>query len=358
MSKASFCTVIVSILAFLLALLLFFFLFFSITEYRPEAIEELKPLAEASQSSELPASLNLLSWNIGYCGLNSDTDFFLEGGEQRRSPELPRQEASLSHILSFLQDRSPDVAFLQEVDRRSSRSHKIDQAQQITEELDDYHSYFALNYNCLFVPAPLSAPLAKMRSGVQLLSRYPVELAQRHRLPGSYNWPVRLFHLKRCALISRVPSAIQGRDWVLINLHLSAYGNGSQRRQQLDYLKEYMLKQYQQGHFVIAGGDWNSLFPGVSKKQFGSYETDEEHLFWLQSIPEGWTPENWQWCYDRSVPTSRSLDRPYMKGENFTAVIDGFLISPNLEMDSVQGWDLGFLESDHNPVSIRVSIKQ
>ena len=108
---------------------------------------------------------------------------------------------------------------------------------------------------------------------------------------------------------------------------------------------------------MVVGGDWNSMFPGTGKEDFGSYTTSEENLFWVQTIPEGWTPDDWQWCYDADVPTARTLEQPYKAGENFTCIIDGFLVSPNLRVDEVQGYNLRFEHSDHNPVAITVSIR-
>jgi hypothetical protein len=38
-------------------------------------------------------------------------------------------------------------------------------------------------------------------------------------------------------------------------------------------------------------------------------------------------------------------------------VIDGFILSPNVELKNVETMDLGFANSDHNPVLINVSLK-
>lgn len=348
------------------ALVLVFVLFlvvFSLTEYRPESLAAVPALYDGAASSaeglrqngDPPESLRILSWNIGYGGLNAGTDFFLEGGAQRKPPPEAEQQASLQRVAAFLARQDPDIALLQEVDSNSRRSYRVDQTALMAGALPDHDSRYALNYKCLFVPVPPAAPIGRVRSGVQTLGRFPPVSAERHSLPGEPSWPVRLFHLKRCALVTRFPSAVPGRDWIIINLHLSAYGDGTQRQQQLAYLKAFIQDRYREGHYVVAGGDWNSLFPGLSRDQFGPYETAEEHLFWLQRIPEGWTPGGWQWCYDPAVPTSRSLDRPYREGRNFTAVIDGFLVSPNLAVEEVEGVPLGFRDSDHNPVLVTVA---
>ncbi|MFB6364179.1 hypothetical protein ACFCP7_08960 [Paenibacillus elgii] len=52
-------------------------------------------------------------------------------------------------------------------------------------------------------------------------------------------------------------------------------------------------------------------------------------------------------------PSVRTLDTAYRPWINFLAVIDGFLVSPNVEIVDVTGHDLNFEHSDHNPVTGR-----
>ena len=37
-------------------------------------------------------------------------------------------------------------------------------------------------------------------------------------------------------------------------------------------------------------------------------------------------------------------------------VIDGFILSPNVQLDEVKVLDEGFANSDHNPVSLQVTL--
>ena len=56
-----------------------------------------------------------------------------------------------------------------------------------------------------------------------------------------------------------------------------------------------------------------------------------------------------------SAPTCRLLDQPY--NENCQLyVIDGFILSPNVELREIKTVDLGFEYSDHNPVRIAVTL--
>ncbi|MBI9106516.1 MAG: endonuclease/exonuclease/phosphatase family protein [Spirochaetales bacterium] len=349
--------IIITIIASVVAAFILFLSFFTLTEYRPDEITELIPRNGIRAESSAPGGLNLLSWNLGYCGLDSETDFFMEGGSQKGRNSIDAHREALDDIIGFISKQEPDICFLQEVDTKSHRSYKIDQSYVLASSFGDYEQYYGKNYSCAFVPMPIQAPIGKVESGILTMSRFSINESSRHSLPGSYSWPVKVFHLKRCAVVSILPSAVSGKFWYLINIHLSAYGNGSMRAQQLEYLRTFMTERYNEGHYVVIGGDWNSMFPGVTMDDFGDYTTPEEYLFWVQKIPENWTPSNWQWCYDNNVPTSRSLEQPFKEGENFTTLIDGFLVSPNLKVRDVKAYNLKFKSSDHNPTTITVSIR-
>ncbi|OQY39190.1 MAG: hypothetical protein B6229_04390 [Spirochaetaceae bacterium 4572_7] len=341
----------------IIGLVVVFLLFITIAEYRPQDQENAIVIKDGQSVSENVSSLSLVTWNIGYAGLDKDTDFVLDGGTMGCPRSQEAVEEAMSGISDTLAMLNSDVYILQEVDRSSSRTGKIDEADRISSLFSDHDAYFAPNYKALIVPFPLSDPIGKVDSGILTLSEYNTDTAVRWQLPGYYDWPVRTIHLKRCALETRIPSTTPGIDWVILNVHLTAYGDGSMRVEQLAFLKEMMNKYYNEGHYVIIGGDWNSLFPGVTKEQFGSYTTVEENLGWLQAIPDSWTPEGWQWAFDMDVPTCRTLDDSFVPGENLVCLIDGFLVSPNVSIDRVIGHNIGFEHSDHNPVSMEVSIK-
>ena len=60
-----------------------------------------------------------------------------------------------------------------------------------------------------------------------------------------------------------------------------------------------------------------------------------------------------------SAPTCRSLDQPYAGAdkESFQYyLIDGFIVSANIQVNSLATQDLGFVNSDHNPVLMMVTL--
>lgn len=343
----------------LVSAFILFLLTISLTAYRPSEILPLENIGESPLLYEtIPQELTITSWNIGYGGLGFESDFVLDGGKMGKPESRDQVEKNLKGIAETLDSFNSDILLLQEVDTKSNRSFGINQVERITALRPGYHAWFARNYKALFIPYPLNSPLGRVNSGILTLSRFSAESSQRLQLPGNYSWPVKLFYPVRCAQVTRFPAESGERDWYIINVHLSAYDKGGNLRiQQLKYLRELMLKLYNEGHYVIAGGDWNSLFPGSDLKDFGEYTTGEDDLFWIQSIPESWTPEGWQWGIDSSIATCRTLEKPYVKGENLNVVIDGFLLSPNLELKGVKGLDLNFQNSDHNPVTLTVKTK-
>ena len=69
-------------------------------------------------------------------------------------------------------------------------------------------------------------------------------------------------------------------------------------------------------------------------------------------------PEGFSFAFDDSVPTSRLLNEPYSHQPETTQlyVIDGFLLSPNVQVDSVETLDLDFRYTDHNPVLLEATL--
>ena len=70
--------------------------------------------------------------------------------------------------------------------------------------------------------------------------------------------------------------------------------------------------------------------------------------------------DGWQLLTDATVPTCRSLDQPYEGADkdNFQFyVIDGFIVSDNIQVEELKTLDLDFANSDHNPVVLKFTLK-
>ena len=115
-----------------------------------------------------------------------------------------------------------------------------------------------------------------------------------------------------------------------------------------------MLADYDKGNFVIAGGDWNQNPPGYQPG--GNYNGHKFFKSEVQMNPD-FMPAGWNWAYDNSAPTNRQNYQAYIKGENGTTCLDYYLTSPNVEILETRVIDLEFVNSDHNPVFLKIRLK-
>jgi len=328
--------------------------FISITDYRPKDVVRVAIDSFGGNVIPIGQEVTITSFNTGYCGLDKRADFFMDGGAMSRAISREQTHVNIDQISSFLKGQGSDIYLLQEVDRKSRRSYGTDQYRHFSEDLPGYSSSFATNYKVAWVPVPLADPHGNVYSGIATFSRYRVDGAARSSLPGQYAWPVRLFELDRCMMESRLPTN-DGKQLVLANVHLSAFDKGGFiRTQQLAFLKEYACRELESGNYVVIGGDWNHLLsrdPEAKKAEYG-----DSWPFWLQVLPDDFVIDGFRWAVDETTPSCRTLDKPYVPGENVEVNIDGFFVSPGVEIVSVYGHDLGFENSDHNPVTVCIRL--
>lgn len=333
----------------------------TVREFRPAAVEDVA-VNRTSPPKAAPLgpgdTLTVLSLNTGYAGLGADSDFFMDGGKDV-APTRDQAQANLIGLTGLLMEHRADVYFLQEVDTNSSRSGSVDQSGiywynlRLSDETVAYSSSHTLNYSCDFVPYPLP-PIGKVHSGLQTLSRFSVSGAQRVALPCPFSWPVSAANLKRCLLVSRVPLDGSDRELVLVNLHLEAYDDGEGKIAQTKMLMDFLTAEYEKGNYVIAGGDFNQTFPGA----LDAFPIQNAELWTPGVLENDMLPEGWQFACDLSTPSCRLLNHPYdpePDGNQFY-VIDGFILSPNVALDSVETLDCQFAFTDHNPVVIQVTL--
>jgi endonuclease/exonuclease/phosphatase family metal-dependent hydrolase len=340
------------LLLFLVGAFLLFLSYASLDNYRPGAViaQDIENQPDIIQDS---ASLNLLIWNIGYAGLDASMDFFYDGGKQMR-PDEEGVRRNMDGIVTTLEPyRDFDFLLLQEVDKDSKRSYHLDQYQRLQEEFPEHQDFFGLNYDVFFVPIPLKEPMGKVESGLMTLSKHVPMQVERHAFPGNYAWPMGLFMLDRCFLVCRFTLASQ-KELVVINTHNSAYDDGSLRAAQMEYLRDYLLKEYEKGNYVIVGGDWNQTPYGIEPVlPYHRFDTED-----LTYVEKDYPAPGWIWAYDPGLPTNRRVKAPYDPGTTLTTIIDCFLLSPNLRVLEVATLDLGFEYSDHQAVLLEIKLSQ
>jgi endonuclease/exonuclease/phosphatase family metal-dependent hydrolase len=339
----------------ILVVIVTFLCYATINDYKPPSNENL-PIAGNGSVAPIPtdSSLVFYTWNIGYCGLGKEMDFFYEGGKMVRPSKEQYKTYREGVIYQLTTLDRPDFILLQEVDSSSKRTYRDNQVRRIEASFSNYAAGFALNYKVKFVPIPIFRPMGKVTAGQLTLSRWTPEKAERHAYTSSYAWPKNLFMLNRCFILSRF-NVTNGKQLVVINLNNSAFCDAAEiGEKELATLKTVMLDEFSKGNYVIAGGDWNqNPFPYDSISITGGYKVYAIH----PGIPSGFIPQNWQWAYDPSQPTNRDVDKPYQKATSPVTTIDFFVLSPNVELRTIKTIETGFQYSNHQPVGMKVKLR-
>lgn len=307
----------------------------TLTDFKPPKEEQ---IAISAVNAQRPDSIiTILDWNIGYCGLGEESDFFYDGGSTVRMEQSIVQK-NLNGIMNTLKYYDEvDIMLLQEVDTLSKRSWELNEYHDIGQILPEHNSSFTLNYNVKFVPVPFLDPMGKVMGGLATFNRFTVTDATRHQFPSSYAWPNRIYFLDRCFLVNRTP--YKDVQLVVINTHNSAYDDGSLKKAEMDYLKIFLKAEEEKGNYVIVGGDWNQHAPG----------TGDRH------VPDDYM-QGWNWFFNATSATNRDLKKAYVAGETETQIIDFFLCSPNIQLQELNVIDLKFKFSDHQPVIMKVKL--
>ena len=321
-------------------------------DHRVEDWLPLEVQGSASAVAETGVRYRAMSYNIGFGAYEPDFSFFMDGGKFGRAFSKARVETNTANILDYAAARENDIYFFQEVDRDGDRSYHVDQSAILQAGLPQCSSVWAENWDSPYFIVPFRQPHGKNLTGLLQLSRFRVEEALRRSLPRETG-PMRIADLDRCYSVSRVPVE-NGRELVLYNCHLSAYTtDGTIAVSQLKMLLEDMAAEYRAGNYALCGGDFNIDLLGDSSAYFG---VSGERYSWNRPFPEEML-EGTGICLaaplDESapVPTCRGTDTP-IQPDMFVTVLDGFLVSENIVVESTLTLDTGFAYSDHNPVEL------
>lgn len=230
-----------------------FLVYITLTDYKPQEITTLTVNNNPQQVLKQGESFSVTTFNIGYAGLDKGQDFFMDGGTKSRSSSREQTKTNLEAVASLMTTTDSDLFMLQEVDVDSSRSNGIDEVSFLSNKFADYSNVFATNYKVPWVPLPVLDPMGSVNSGLLTLSRFNSTSNIRYDLPGKETWPRQQFDLDRAFVESRFP-VDNGKELILVNLHLSAFDQGGTiRKQQLEYLSAYIKKENNKGNYLILG---------------------------------------------------------------------------------------------------------
>ena len=301
--------------------------YLTVTEFSPENTETIDVHGTPTINVSAGDKLNVMTYNISKASCAS-------------AEEL---NSNIASIVKLNVDNYAHVSFFQEVDIDSGRTFSIDEASLLSNGIYGRTNAVARDYVCSFVPAGSPEPVGKIDSGELSMTRFNVDSAERVALTNGGSWPVGIWSRKPCLLVERSKIEDSNKELVMINLCFTSSDDGDIRQTQYKELCEFMQMEFAKGNYVIAGGDFSSLLPSVSKSKFdhgsgGLYEISTSNL-----------TGGWKYCTDDSTPTYRAPD-----GSEY--VIDGFITSPNTIVSDTRTIDTEFKYSDHNPVLTEITL--
>ena len=360
-----FARTLLSLLLIAVVLVAGYVIYMSVNYYRIEDFRTLETFNQQQEVLKLSEEYTALTYNIGFGAYNHEFSFFMDKGIMEdgikvagkgsvaKSKEIVIENTN--GIMDIANSKDADFYLFQEVDIKATRSHNVNQYEMLKNLFSNYLSVFAQNFHSSYLMLPLNEPHGFVNSGLSTFSKYKVSENIRRRYPVDESFPTKFFDLDRCFLVSKLPVE-NGKDLVIINSHMSAFDEGGLvREKQLELLNSFIEEEYQKGNYVIVGGDFNQDIAGMIDG-FESHQNIPDWVFPLdeRNLAEGFSivkAENY-----KTVATCRSTDIPYTKGVNYTAILDGFIISNNVEAIA-ENIDADFRFSDHNPVLLRFRLK-
>ena len=299
--------------------------------------------------------LHLVTWNTGYGALDEREDCYWDGGKGVYGESKEVVEENIGAMKSKVRELNPDIFLLQELDLDSKRSYYVDEYASFREEFVEtqYNNTFARNFKAGLVPLPLNQMTGKVDAGIATFAKYQMTDSERIQLPIPFAWPMRMFNLKRCLLVNRIPLEGSAKELIIINLHLEAYDDGEGKAKQLKMLMDIMQEELDAGNYVIAGGDFNQTFSTTNYQKYPKMND------WVCPVIDASSYPDFTFKMDDTHPTCRSLYKVYKDADKSSFqyyMIDGFIVSKNVTITSLETIDLDFKNTDHNPISMKVTL--
>lgn len=292
--------------------------------------------------------LRVLTWNLGYGALGKDADLFTDGGTSFRALSKQQIVAASTAIATELSRTPSDLICLQETAKAGILTRNVDVQSVIDKAFPNRDRYFWADLKTILLP--------RLFGNANGMASYSAKASSQCRiidLPGATTILVGLVKKPYVGLMNKLPIHGTDKAWVVINIHLPFFRvTQTQRMAYLARLFDVARREFDQGNYVIIAGDWNSRLCPTSFE----HATDPKVLSWYSDLPKDGILSGWQLMIDPKTPTVRSVDAAFSKGQTYTAVFDGFVVSPNVQASSVKTRDLDFAFSDHQSVEAVFSI--
>ncbi len=349
--------IILAVLAIFLLALIGYLAYLLFSYKRIEDRKELsidQPQIESElETVKIGKQYTIVTYNLGFGAYTPEFSFFMDGGKYSVAQSKESVIETIDGATSYVKDLAADFILFQEVDFDATRSYHVNQYEMLKKAFPQYVSNYAVNYDSAYLFYPFYEPHGKNKSGLATFSRYEMTNALRRSLPISTSLS-KFFDLDRCYSVTRLPVE-NGKELCLYNVHLSAYGNSDEiRAEQINMLCDDMQAEYEQGNYIICGGDFNHDLKNLVM------DTENEYS-WAYPFPREMISDNFLLgldCYTKEekdvMPnSSRNADMEYVEGITYTVTLDGYIISDNVKLLEYEHLSTGFMYSDHEPVRMR-----
>lgn len=336
-----------------------------VTYYRIDDVTELEITNQSSLTIEKDTKYTAVTYNVGFGSYSPEYSFFMDTSTWKNGrvttgifgkgidEEDVRKNTEGS--ASVLEEINADFMLLQEVDTPSTRSFGVDMLSYYLSAFPGMASTFAVNFHSSWLNLPLTDPHGIANAGLLTLSKYRCESAERISYPISDSIS-KIADLDRCFSLQRYP-VNGGNELVIINSHMSAYDEGGVvRKAQLEKLISYLEDEYSKGNYVIVGGDYNHA---LGEEYVTAFSSEMAKPDWVSILNDSDLPSTYRIVKPSTgfmYGTCRSADIPYTKGINYETVVDGFIVSDNIEAESIV-WNTDYAYSDHQPVVMTFTLK-
>lgn len=306
---------------------------------------------------KLDTSYRATSFNIGFGAYSQNFSFFMDDGKYSRGYSQEEVEKNMTGITSTIKNLSPTISFFQEVDVSGDRSRHVNQVADLRKNFSTYSSVFAQNYDSAYLFYPFTQPIGQAKSGLLTLGKSKFLAANRFSLPIETN-------LNKFTDLDRAYSVTyaqveQDKQLVLINIHLSAFTKDPKVHDaQLTKLFKTLQAEYEKGHYVLVAGDYNHDLLGDAPEVFGTTKVRETwtHPFPVEDLPEHFSIPT-TGLREAKIPSVRASNIAYDPAKSYISLVDGFIVSDNIQVEKVQVQNEEFMNSDHNPVTLDFKLR-
>ncbi len=322
-------------------------------------------------------SYTLTSYNIGFGAYSPEYTFFMDTGyAEDGTPTKGTYGKGISYddvnkntngTIETIKSLNSDFYALQEVDIDADRSYHINQKNEIETNMSTYNNTFAVNFDSAYLFYPFNDPHGKSKAGLSTLSKYKIDSSKRieYTISNSFS---KFFDLDRCFSVNEI-SLNNGKKFILINSHMSAYDEGGTIRDtQIKELYSYMKQESDKGNYIIAAGDYNHdlltnnpMYTQYDKNNF-AYKDMIKQLkpdwlsFMFSDTKTCAFDEGFKVYAANNEPSCRDCDITWQRGTTYVSTVDGFIVSNNITVESVttlKVGDNGFAYSDHQPTTLK-----